>query len=234
MAALTEVVIAGEKDPYIYASFNHLFVFYKTCLTNVMGPLFSPPTLEYLFSVQCAVDPPVEIGNGPYGRRRCVPITGGTVRGKYLNGEVLPVGADFMYVLEPTYVITSVPRLRAIGLLRRTKLYMSTPITLSRVMMGHIFTSGMLYLYHNVQCFVQLTCQSGYRTEGPRSGPPEVLKALMEGGVEVDSSQYWFHLHIKLETGHEKYKWMNNRLIIARAMRVKGEVAYDAYFVENT
>ena len=56
----------------------------------------------------------------------------------------------------------------------------------------------------------------------------------MEGGQEVDSSQYWFHLHIKLETGHDKYKWMNNRLIIARAMRIKGEVAYDAYFVDNS
>lgn len=73
-----------------------------------------------------------------------------------------------------------------------------------------------------------------YRTEGPRSGPPEVLKALMEGGQEVDSSRYWFHLHIKLETGDDRYKWMNNRLIIARATRIKGEVAYDAYFVENS
>lgn len=63
-----------------------------------MEPLLPPPTLQYLFSVQCAVDPPVEIGDGPYGRRRCVPITGGTVRGKHLNGEVLPVGADFMFI----------------------------------------------------------------------------------------------------------------------------------------
>jgi hypothetical protein len=42
----------------------------------------------------------VEIGNGPYGRRRCVPITGGTVKGKYLTGEVVPGGADFMYVFQ--------------------------------------------------------------------------------------------------------------------------------------
>lgn len=72
-----------------------------------------------------------------------------------------------------------------------------------------------------------------YRTEGTRSGPPEVLKALMEGDDGVDPNQYWFHLHIKLETGHEKYKWMNNRVIVGRATRAKGEVAYDAYFLEN-
>jgi hypothetical protein len=72
-----------------------------------------------------------------------------------------------------------------------------------------------------------------YRTEGTRSGPPEVLRALMEGSEQVDPSKYWFHLHIKLETGHEKYRWMNNRVIVGRATRVKDEVTYDAYFLEN-
>lgn len=71
------------------------------------------------------------------------------------------------------------------------------------------------------------------RTEGTRTGPPEVLQALMEGGP-VDPSQYWFHLHVKIETGYEKYKWMNDRVIVGRATRAKGEVAYDAYFLENT
>jgi hypothetical protein len=55
----------------------------------------------------------------------------------------------------------------------------------------------------------------------------------MEGSEQVDPSKYWFHLHIKLETGHEKYRWMNNRVIVGRATRVKDEVAYDAYFLEN-
>lgn len=70
-------------------------------------------------------------------------------------------------------------------------------------------------------------------TEGTRVGPPEVLQALMEGGP-VDSSQYRFYLHIKIETGHMNYKWMNDRVIIGRATRVQGEVAYDAYFLENS
>lgn len=40
----------------------------------------------------------MEVGNGPYGRRRCVPIKSGSVKGKYINGEVVPTGgADFMY-----------------------------------------------------------------------------------------------------------------------------------------
>jgi len=69
-------------------------------------------------------------------------------------------------------------------------------------------------------------------TEGTRAGSPEVLQALMTGG-DVDERQYWFHLHVKVETGHERYKWMNDRVIVGRATRAPGEVAYDAYYLEN-
>lgn len=56
------------------------------------------PKLKYLFSLRCIVNPPMEIGVGPYGRRRCVPIMGGKVTGPYFTGEVIPGGADYMYV----------------------------------------------------------------------------------------------------------------------------------------
>lgn len=79
----------------------------------------------------------------------------------------------------------------------------------------------------------EMALTSAGRTEGTRAGPPEVLRALMEGGP-VDPSQYWFHLHVKIETGHEKYKWMNDRVVIGGATRAKGEVAYDAYYLENS
>lgn len=70
-----------------------------------MEPLSPPPALTHLFTLRCAVDPPLEIGKGPYGRRRCVPIKSGTVRGKYLVGEVVPGGADFMYTPHYPYLI---------------------------------------------------------------------------------------------------------------------------------
>lgn len=55
----------------------------------------------------------------------------------------------------------------------------------------------------------------------------------MEGKL-VHHSQYWFHLHVKVETGCDRYKWMNDRVIVGRAIRTKDEVSYDAYFLENT
>ncbi|KAJ5762578.1 uncharacterized protein N7511_005960 [Penicillium nucicola] len=158
-----------------------------------MNTLSPPPKLTHLFTLRCAVDPPMEVGNGPYGRRRCVPIKSGSVKGKYINGEVVPTGgADFMLVEEDQTT--------------------------------HVNTNYMIKSDDGAYIYI--------RTEGTRAGPPEVLRALMEGGP-VDPSQYWFHLHVKIETGHEKYKWMNNRVIVGRATRAKGEVAYDAYFLEN-
>lgn len=63
-----------------------------------METIAPPPKLSHLFTLRCAVDPPMEIGKGPYGRRRCVPIVSGSVSGPHFKGEVVPGGADFMYV----------------------------------------------------------------------------------------------------------------------------------------
>ncbi|RMJ28088.1 hypothetical protein PHISP_01028 [Aspergillus sp. HF37] len=155
--------------------------------------LLPPPRLSHLFTLRCAVDPPIEIGKGPYGRRRCVPIVAGTVAGRHLNGEVVPGGADFMLVEEDH----------------------TTHVNTNYV----VKSDDGAYLYLR-------------STEGTRAGPPEVLQALMEGDG-VDPSQYWFHLHVTIETGHEKYRWMNNRVVVGRATRARGEVAYNAYFLEN-
>jgi hypothetical protein len=39
-----------------------------------------------------------DLGATPYGRRRIVPILGGTVRGPRLEAEILPGGADWQHV----------------------------------------------------------------------------------------------------------------------------------------
>ncbi|KAJ5159385.1 uncharacterized protein N7482_006389 [Penicillium canariense] len=170
-----------------------------------METLAPPPKLAHLFTLRCAVDPPIEIGSGPYGRRRCVPIKSGSVCGPHFHGEVVPGGADFMLVEDNQ----------------------TTHVNTNYV----IKSDDGAFLY--IRPRVSGTDSMMLRTEGTRAGPPEVLKALMDGGP-VDPSQYWFHLHVKIETGHEKYKWMNDRVIIGRAARAQGEVAYDAYFLENS
>lgn len=60
-----------------------------------MEPLL-PPKLIHLFTVHCTVEQPLDIGQVSSGCRRWVPIVGGSVRGKYLTGEVVG-GEDSMY-----------------------------------------------------------------------------------------------------------------------------------------
>lgn len=62
-----------------------------------------PPTLEYLATIVVDVDTPQEIGDTPSGRRRLIPIIGGTVSGPFISGRVLPGGADFQSIRSDTF-----------------------------------------------------------------------------------------------------------------------------------
>jgi hypothetical protein len=65
----------------------------------------SVPTLEPIADLTVFVATPIEAGQvtglNSRGRRRIIPITGGTVRGT-INGSVLPGGADFQIVVSDT------------------------------------------------------------------------------------------------------------------------------------
>lgn len=66
------------------------------------GAFPAPPGLSFLAEVAVSVGDPVEVGPTPDGHRRMVPITGGTVRGPVLNGRVIPGGADYQVLRDPT------------------------------------------------------------------------------------------------------------------------------------
>ncbi len=63
------------------------------------------PALEHAYDLTVFVDAPIEAGQtfglNSRGRRRIIPITGGTVSGQ-VNGAVLPGGADFQLVVSET------------------------------------------------------------------------------------------------------------------------------------
>ncbi|HEY4085189.1 MAG TPA: DUF3237 domain-containing protein [Bryobacteraceae bacterium] len=56
------------------------------------------PQLEFLLEAYVTVGPVQEIGRGPAGERRIVPITGGSFDGTGLRGRVLPGGADWQII----------------------------------------------------------------------------------------------------------------------------------------
>ena len=55
-------------------------------------------TLEPLLRAEITLAPAQELGDSPLGRRRIIPITGGTFRGDRLSGRVLPGGADWQVI----------------------------------------------------------------------------------------------------------------------------------------
>ncbi len=56
------------------------------------------PALTLAFEVTVTLGTPIEMGNVPAGRRRFIPITGGTVAGPRLTGVVLPGGGDWQTI----------------------------------------------------------------------------------------------------------------------------------------
>lgn len=56
------------------------------------------PKLTFAFEVRATVGPPLEVGAVAQGRRRIVPITGGTFEGPNLRGKVMPGGADWQII----------------------------------------------------------------------------------------------------------------------------------------
>ena len=70
-------------------------------VAQVVGPSAAPaaPPLVFAFELRAKVGDPVEIGQVPHGRRRIVPILGGTVDGPMLNATVVPdSGADWQLI----------------------------------------------------------------------------------------------------------------------------------------
>ena len=56
------------------------------------------PRTRPLFDAEIAVGVPVDAGETALGRRRYIPINGGTFRGEGLSGIVLPGGADWQLI----------------------------------------------------------------------------------------------------------------------------------------
>jgi hypothetical protein len=55
----------------------------------------NPLALVPMTQVRCEVGALVSLGAAPLGERRYVPLTGGTVVGPELNGEIVPGGVDW-------------------------------------------------------------------------------------------------------------------------------------------
>lgn len=56
------------------------------------------PELKHLCDLSVELSAPIELGQARSGRRRIIPIVGGTVSGERLKGRILDLGADWQTV----------------------------------------------------------------------------------------------------------------------------------------
>ena len=61
------------------------------------------PPLDYAGTLSVLIAPLIDLGRGPTGHRRLVPIVGGTLRGPILNGVVLAGGMDNQVLRTATF-----------------------------------------------------------------------------------------------------------------------------------
>ena len=61
--------------------------------------MVDPPRLSHLIDLRVELGPPMELGDGRAGRRRIIPIVGGTVTGRFA-GRILAHGADWQTVFD--------------------------------------------------------------------------------------------------------------------------------------
>jgi len=65
---------------------------------HTVSSTMNDPQLEFAFSATITLGTVQEVGATPHGKRRIIPITGGTFAGPFIKGTVEPGGADWQVV----------------------------------------------------------------------------------------------------------------------------------------
>ncbi len=144
--------------------------------------MLNDPGLEHCCDLTVELADIREMGNGRAGKRRIIPIVGGTVRGR-ITGRILNIGADWQTV----------------------------------------FSDGLAELDTRYAMETDDGAVIEIRNYGFRHGPPEVIDRL--AAVETfDPGEYYMRTHARLETGDERYSWVNRTLFVGTGGRNRNSV----------
>jgi len=107
--------------------------------------------LEPLFRAEITLAPAQELGESPLGRRRVIPITGGTFKGARLAGRVLAGGADWQVIrrdgvaeLDARYTLETEDR--ALIYVRNFGLRHGAPDVIARLAAGEAVDPALYYM----------------------------------------------------------------------------------------
>lgn len=153
-------------------------------------PTLEEPRLEHFCDIVVELGEIKELGEARGGRRRIIPITGGTVTGPHFTGKVLNIGADWQTVFKD-------------GLAQLdTRYAMETD-------------DGVIIEIINF---------------GFRHGPADVLKRIA-AGENVSPDAYYMRTTARLETGDERYAWVNSLLFVGTGARSADKVHMSLFVI---
>ncbi len=69
------------------------------------------------------------------------------------------------------------------------------------------------------------------RNYGFRHGPPKVI-ARLAAGETCDPGEYYMRTHARLETGDERYRWVNKALFVGTGARRKNSVEMSLFEIK--
>ena len=207
-----------------------------------MSARLPDPSLTRVYRLEATVGEPLDLGDIAQGRRRIVPLTGGTFTGPELNGKLLPgSSADWQTVL---------PDGTALGDIRCT---LETDQGHRRIvpLTGGTFTGPELNgkLLPGSSADWQIVLPDGtavgdirytlqtdggdllyVQSRGVRHGSADVLERLARG-EDVDATEYTFRACIQIETAAPALDWLNKGVFISVGGRRPGAVIYETYLV---
>lgn len=149
------------------------------------------PRLEHVCDFSVELAPIKELGTGPAGQRRIIPIIGGIVEGEKISGKILNVGADWQTV----------------------------------------FDNGVAELDTRYAIETHDGAVIEVRNFGYRHGPAEVL-AKVAAGESVSPDTYYMRTMARLETGDNRYDWVNRMIFIGTGARFASQVKISLFCVE--
>jgi hypothetical protein len=149
------------------------------------------PKLEHFCDLCVELGPIRELGQGRAGKRRIIPIIGGTVSGPSIQGKVLNLGADWQTIFSDNVAELD------------TRYAFETD-------------DGALIEIVNY---------------GFRHGPKEVMESVGRGEV-VDPALYYMRTHAKMETGDDRYQWINSLLFVGTGARNANSVEISIYCIK--
>ncbi|MGH3552387.1 MAG: DUF3237 domain-containing protein [Mycobacterium sp.] len=147
--------------------------------------------LTHEFSFWAALNPPVDFGAGPLGRRTYFEATSGAATGERFNATAVGAGGDWILLGPDNYGRLDV------------RLQFKTD------------DGALVY----IQYFGLLEINA------------KVGDVMANGGSTAYADQY-FRTTPRLETGDERYAWMNQSVFVARGHLLEGpKVEYEVYRV---